>query len=59
MNHFEDYDFNGSNDFLSDQNPELLSHQKQVKKMLEEKLERKRLKEEFNELDGEFDWNDL
>lgn len=38
-----------------------LSHRKHVRKMLEDRLERKRLKEELEyfdgELDGEFDWD--
>lgn len=39
---------------------EQLNHKRQVRKMLEEKLERKRLKEELDdELYGEFDWDDI
>lgn len=38
---------------------EQLSHRKRVRKALEERLERKRLKEEFDELDGEFDWEEF
>lgn len=36
-----------------------LTHKKRVRRMLEDRLERKRLKEEFDELDGEFDWDEL
>lgn len=37
-----------------------ISHKKHVKRMLEDKLERKRLKEELDdELYGDFDWDDL
>lgn len=36
-----------------------LSHKKRIRKMLEDRLERKRLKEEFDELDGEFNWDEL
>jgi hypothetical protein len=32
---------------------------KRVRRLLEEKLERKRLRQEIDELDGEFDWDDL
>ncbi len=39
--------------------PEKLSHKRQIRKLLEERLERKRLKEQFDELDGEFDWDEL
>ncbi|WP_131782969.1 hypothetical protein [Legionella gresilensis] len=36
-----------------------LAHKKRIRKMLEDKLERKRLREYIDELDGEFDWDDL
>ncbi|WP_419418612.1 PA3496 family putative envelope integrity protein [Legionella sp. D16C41] len=36
-----------------------LAHKKHVRKLLEEKLERKRLRENIDELDGEFNWDDL
>lgn len=36
-----------------------ISHKRLVKKRLEERLERKRLKDELDELDGEFDWDDF
>lgn len=39
--------------------PEELSHRRQVRKLLEERLERKRMKDELDELDGDFDWDDL
>lgn len=38
-----------------------LSHKRQVRKMLEDRLEKKRLKEEFRDefsADDEFDWGD-
>lgn len=47
------------NDFTPEGTVEELSHKKRVRKMLEDRLERKRLKEEFDELDGEFDWDEL
>ncbi|MFC3909370.1 hypothetical protein ACFORL_09835 [Legionella dresdenensis] len=46
-------------DIPMEEDAEELSHKKRVRKLLEQKLERKRLKEEFDELDGEFDWDDL
>lgn len=62
---FADINFDEQRD--SDEDIEVnvddLSHKKQVRKLLEEKLERKRLKEEFmddfDEIGGEFDWDDL
>lgn len=38
---------------------ELLSHKKKVRKRLEARLEQKRLREEIDELDGEFSWEYL
>ena len=39
------------------------NHKKKVKRMLEDRLERKRLKDEckddFDELNGEFDWDKI
>ncbi|MCA0403980.1 MAG: hypothetical protein LCH30_09315 [Proteobacteria bacterium] len=56
--HEEDYSFS---DFPIEEEREAeeLSHKRQVRKLLEEKLERKRLKEEFDELDGDFNWDDF
>ena len=36
-----------------------LTHKRHVRRLLEDKLEQRRLKEEFDELDGEFDWDDV
>lgn len=48
-------------DFNHEDDKQALSHKKHVRKMLENRLERKRLKEELEyfdgELDGEFDWD--
>lgn len=45
--------------YEDEEDQDKLSHKRQVRKALEEKLERKRLKEELDELDGEFDWDEL
>ncbi|MDX2345454.1 MAG: hypothetical protein QNK11_01070 [Legionella sp.] len=41
----------------------VLEHRREVKRMLEEKLEEKRIKNELedfdSELEGEFDWDEL
>jgi len=59
----EDYDEEAFFDYNYDDDLEKSSHQKKVRRMLEERLERKRLKEEFmdefDELNGEFDWDTL
>ena len=48
---------------LNHDDKEELSHKKHIRQMLENRLERKRLKEELEyfdgELDGEFDWDYL
>lgn len=59
-----DYDDRqNSFDFQSDENPEELSRKKQIRQMLENRLERKRLKEELEdyegELDDEFSWDNF
>ena len=49
-------------DYRSEEKAEDLSKRKRIRRMLEDKLERKRFlaecKDEFDELDGEFDWSD-
>lgn len=54
-------DVRSYNDMSHDDDKEELSHKKHVRQMLENRLERKRLKEELEffdgELDGEFDWD--
>jgi len=61
MSLHKDHDDSQSfSDFNYEEAPQLSSHKKRVRQMLEEKLERKRLKAEFeDELDGEFDWSEL
>ncbi len=58
--HKEYKDKSSYSEFKPDEDTEDLNHKKQVRRMLEDRLERKRLKEELeDELDGEFDWDDL
>ncbi len=54
----EDHHFSADYTYEDEHDTGKLSHRRQVRKMLEERLERKRLKEEFDELDGEFNWED-
>lgn len=59
-----DYDENDEHSFSEfypeeEMNAEGLKHKKHIRKRLEDRLERKRLKAEFDELDGEFDWEDF
>ncbi|KTC79288.1 hypothetical protein OQJ13_15260 [Legionella sp. PATHC035] len=59
----EDYDDQSFSDYNYDDDIDSSDHRKNVRRMLEEKLERKRLKEEFkddfDELSGDFDWDIL
>lgn len=36
-----------------------LAHRKHIRKRLEDRLEEKRLRDEFDELDGEFCWDEF
>lgn len=55
---YDDHDHSFS-DFSMEEEIEDSSHKKRVRKLLEDKLERKRLKAELDELDGDFDWDDF
>lgn len=63
MKHHEDYDDQSFFDYQFEEDLESIAHKKNIKRLLEEKLERKRLKEEFkddfDELSGDFDWDNL
>lgn len=56
----EEYDDQSFSEYKYDDEIDT-THRKNVRRMLEEKLERKRLKDEFkddfDELGGEFDWD--
>lgn len=58
----EDYDDQSFSDFNYDEDIKDLDQRKKIKKLLDERLERKRLKEEFkddfDELNGDFDWDE-
>ena len=51
------------NSHYEKEDSKVLEHRREVKRMLEDKLERKRLKDELEdfdgELEGEFDWDEL
>lgn len=57
----EDYEDQSFSDYSYDDDATDTTHRKNVRRMLEERLERKRLREEFkddfDELSGEFDWD--
>lgn len=49
-------------EFHYDEDRHELPHKRHVRRMLEDKLERRRFKQELSELDeldGEFDWDDV
>lgn len=60
----KDYDYRDDynlNDYDHEEDAETRHHRKRVRQMLEERLERKRLKEEIDDIDDlledEFDWD--
>ncbi len=63
MSLHEEYDYHSLSDYNYDEEIEDLPKKKRIKRMLEDRLERKRLKDEFkddfDELSGEFDWDEL
>lgn len=60
MSLHEDYDDQSFSDYKYENETDI-EHRKNVRRMLEDRLERKRLKDEFkddfDELSGEFDWD--
>lgn len=60
MSLHEEHDYHS---FTEYEDKEEITHKKKIKRLLEARLERKRLKEEFmddfDELSGEFDWGEL
>lgn len=56
-------DYDDDSYYFSDRaiegNQEEMSKKRQIRKLLEDRLERKRLQEDIDELDGEFDWGEL
>lgn len=59
----EDYDDQSLADYNYDDDIDSVDHRKNVRRMLEDKLEQKRLREEcsddFDELSSDFDWDIL
>lgn len=62
-NHDDKHSFIDLSENLHDEDQNELAHKKHVRQMLEDRLERKRLKEELEyfegELDADFDWDYL
>ncbi|MBA2651822.1 MAG: hypothetical protein H0U73_06115 [Tatlockia sp.] len=55
----QDEEYNSSEHLPEEEDEtERLSHKRHVRKIIEDRLERKRLKEDLDELDGEFDWEE-
>lgn len=59
----EEHEDPSFSDFRFDDELDELTRKKRVKRMLEDRLERKRLRDEFkddfDELGGDFDWDEL
>lgn len=58
--HHIDDDMQNYTDFDYEEDEESLNHKRQVRRMLEDKLEKKRLKAEINDdFEDEFDWSEI
>ncbi|WP_298624745.1 PA3496 family putative envelope integrity protein [uncultured Legionella sp.] len=59
----EEFDEQSFSDYNYDDEMDDMTHKKRVKRMLEDRLEKKRLRDEFkddfDELSGDFDWDEL
>ena len=56
--HYEDDNQNAADYVVDEETVETLSQRRKIRRSIEERLERKRLREEIDELDGDFDWDD-
>ena len=59
-----DDELNHSTDFNADfvnekEDHESDKHRRKIRKCIEERLETKRLRDEIDELDGDFDWDEI
>ncbi len=63
MSLHEEFDHNFYSEYTYEDKVADLTKKKMVKRMLDDRLERKRLKDEFkdelDELSGEFDWDEI
>lgn len=61
--HEEEYEDQSFSDYNYDDDIDDMTQKKRIKRMLEDRLEKKRLRDEFkddfDELSGEFDWDEL
>ena len=58
--HHIDEDIQNFTDFEYEENAASLTHKRQVRRMLEDRLEKKRLKAEIeDDFEDEFDWGDI
>ena len=56
--HYEDENCNPADLSSEEESLETLSHRRKIRRSIEARLERKRLSEEIDELDGDFDWDE-
>jgi hypothetical protein len=57
--HQDDENYNPSEFSAEKESVEMLKHRRNIRKSIEDRLERKRLHDELDELDGDFDWDEL
>lgn len=46
-------------ELVDDESSDAVKHRREVRKSIEDRLEKKRLRDEIDELDGDFDWDEL
>lgn len=57
--HNDDESYNPSDFSAEKESVEMLKHRRKIRKTIEDRLERKRLHDEIDELDSDFDWDDV
>lgn len=55
----EEVNYNPSDLLGEKESVELLKHRRKLRKTIEDRLDRKRLHDEIDELDGNFDWDEV
>ena len=55
----EESDWNHAHPVSEEETQETRAHHREVRRIIEDRLERKRLRDEIDELDGDFNWDEL
>ena len=57
--HHDDESYNPADFSAETESVETLKHRRNLRKKIEDRLEQKRLHDEIDELDGDFDWDEV